>query len=142
LGSHICKCSLARSCYSQTHLLGIAVATSKESCLPVCRHQAEPHAQIQKSIDRIGDGTATSDQSVAVLHHFRLRHFWWKASRVLTSADSKVQVSVAYDNTHKTSVWYIQSLVLSVRRLSLHIHFRDVMIKHVRPIRRVRSRQQ
>jgi len=66
--SHICKCSLARSCYSQTHLLGIAVATSKESRLPVCRHQAEPHAQIQKSIDRIGDGTATSDQSVAVLH--------------------------------------------------------------------------
>jgi len=48
------------------------LATSKESCLPVCRHQAEPHAQIQKSIDRIGDGTETSDQSVAVLHHFKL----------------------------------------------------------------------
>ena len=25
-----------------------------------------------------------------------LRHFWWKASRVLTSADSKVQVSEVY----------------------------------------------
>jgi len=35
-----------------------------------------------------------------------IRHFWWKASRVLTSADSKVQVSAAYSNTDKTSVWY------------------------------------
>ena len=33
-----------------------------------------------------------------------IRHFWWKASRVLTSADSKVQVSAAYSNTDKTSV--------------------------------------
>ena len=56
-----------------------------------------------------------------------LRHFWWKASRVLTSAHSKVQVFAAFSNTDKTSVWYIRSLVSSVRRLSLHIRFRDVM---------------
>ena len=68
-----------------------------------------------------------------------LRHFWWKASRVLTSADSKFQVSAAYSNTDKTSVWYIQSLVSSVRRLSLHIRFRDVMTAQVRPIRHVTS---
>jgi len=68
-----------------------------------------------------------------------LRHFWWKASRVLTSADSKVQMSAAFSNTDKTSVWYVRSLVSSVRRLSLHIRFRDVMTAHVRPIRRVRS---
>ena len=68
-----------------------------------------------------------------------LRHFWWKASRVLTSADSKVQVSVAYSNTDKTSVWYKWSLVSSVRRLSLHIRFRDAMTAKARPIRRVRS---
>ena len=63
-----------------------------------------------------------------------LRHFWWKASRVLTSADSKVQVSAAYSNTDKTSVWYIRSLVSSVRRLSLHISFRDIMTAQLRPI--------
>ena len=56
-----------------------------------------------------------------------LRHFWWKASRVNTSADSKVQVSAAYSSTDKTSVLYIWSLLSSVRRLSLHIRFRDVM---------------
>jgi len=48
-----------------------------------------------------------------------LRHFWWKASRVLTSADCKVQVSAAYSNTDETRVWYIRSLMSSVRRLSL-----------------------
>jgi len=68
-----------------------------------------------------------------------LRHFWWKASRVHTSADSKVQVSAAYSNTDKTSALYIRSLVSSVRRLSLHIRFRDVMAAQARPIRRVRS---
>ena len=68
-----------------------------------------------------------------------LRHFWWKASRVHTSADSKVQVSVVYSNTDKTSVWYIRSLVSSVRCLSLHIRFRDVMTAQAWPIRRVRS---
>jgi len=68
-----------------------------------------------------------------------LRHFWWKASRVLTSADSKVQVSAAYSNTDKTSVWHIQSLVSSVRRLSFHIPLGDVMTAQTRPIRRVRS---
>ena len=35
-----------------------------------------------------------------------LRHFWWKTSRVLTSADSKVQMSAAYSsNTDKTMVY-------------------------------------
>jgi len=89
-----------------------------------------------------------SDRSVVVLYLFGLgrtissscfRHFWWKASRVLTSADSKVQVSAAYSNTDKTSVWCIRSLVSSVRRLSLHIRFRDVMTAQARPTRRVRS---
>ena len=32
----------------------------------------------------------------------RLRHFWWKASRVLTPTDV---VSTAYSNADKTSVW-------------------------------------
>jgi len=50
-----------------------------------------------------------SDRSVVGLHHFGLglRHFWWKASRVHTSADSKVQVSAAYSNTDETSFWHI-----------------------------------
>ena len=39
----------------------------------------------------------------------------------------------------KTSVWYKWSLVSSVRRLSLHIRFRDAMTAKARPIRRVRS---
>jgi len=46
-------------------------------------------------------------------------------------------VSAAYSNTDETSVWYIRSLVLSVRRLSLHIRFRDVMTAQARPIRQV-----
>ena len=94
----------------------------------VCRRQGEPHAQIPRCVDGIGDGTVKSDRSVLVLLSFRtrsyrripsscLRRFWWKASRVLTSADSKVQVSAAYNNTDKTSVWYIRSLVSGVRRL-------------------------
>ena len=62
----------------------------------------------------------------------RLGHFWWKASRVLTSADSKVHVSAAYSNTDTTSVWYIRSLVTSVRRLSLHIRFGDAMTAQAR----------
>jgi len=42
-------------------------------------------------------------------------------------------------NTDKTSVWYIQSLVSSVRCLSCNIRFRDVVTAQARPIRRVRS---
>ena len=38
-------------------------------------------------------------RSYQLIPSSRLRHFWWKASRVLTSADSKVQVSAAYNNT-------------------------------------------
>jgi len=52
-------------------------------------------------------------------------------SKVLTSADSNVQVSAAYSKTDKTSVWHIGSLMSSVRRLSLHIRFRDVMTERV-----------
>jgi len=73
-----------------------------------------------------------SDRSTEVLHHFGLgRTIGFQAAvsdtsdgkhfRVLTSANSKVQVSAAYSNTDKTSVWYIRSLVSSVRRLSLHL---------------------
>ena len=34
-------------------------------------------------------------------HRVPSRHFWWKASRALTSADSKVPVYAAYSNTDK-----------------------------------------
>ena len=47
---------------------------AEEPCLPVCRHQAEPHAQILRCIDGIGDRTVKSDQSVVVLHHVGLSH--------------------------------------------------------------------
>jgi len=70
---------------------------------------------------------STSSFRTRSYHRIRsscIRHFWCKASRILTSADSKVQVSAAYSNIDKTSVWYIQSLVSSVRCLSLHICFR------------------
>jgi len=40
-----------------------------------------------------------------------LRHFWWKASRVRTSADSKVQVYAAYSNSEKASVWSLFQLL-------------------------------
>jgi len=88
-------------------------------------------------------------------------HFWWKAFRVLTSADRKVQVSVAYSNTDKTSVracrcifaletpsLHSQSVrnlkreVTSCRKLlhtSLHIRFKDAITAQARLIRRVRS---
>jgi len=53
-------------------------------------------------------------------------------SKVLTSADSDVQVSAAYSKTDTTtSVWHKGSLMSSVRRLSLHIRFRDVMTERV-----------
>ena len=90
-----------------------------------------------------------SDQSTVVLYHSGLgrtigfqaavSHFWWKAFKVLTSADGKVQVSAAYSNIDKASVWRIWSLVSSVWHLSPHIHFRDVLTEQARPIRHVRS---
>jgi len=47
---------------------------------------------------------------LSIVHHFVLGHtirfqaaFWWKASIVLTLADSKVQISVAYSKTDKTT---------------------------------------
>jgi len=80
--------------------------------LPVCHRQVEARAQIQRCIDRLRDRTVKSDRSAVVLRHFGLghtigfqavclRHFWWKASRVLTSADSNVQVSATYINQTK-----------------------------------------
>ena len=47
---------------------------AEEPCLPVCRHQVEPHAQIPRCVNGIGDGTVKSDRSVVVLHHFGLGH--------------------------------------------------------------------
>jgi len=41
-------------------------------CLPVCRRRVEPHAQIPRCVDGIGDGTVKSDRSVVGLHHFGL----------------------------------------------------------------------
>ena len=38
----------------------------------VCRHQVEPHAQIPRCVDGIGDGTVKSNRSVVVVHHFGL----------------------------------------------------------------------
>jgi len=38
----------------------------------VCRSQVEPHAQIAKCVDGIGDGIVKSDRSVVVVHHFGL----------------------------------------------------------------------
>ena len=42
--------------------------------MPVCCRQVEPHAQIRRCVDGIGDGTVKSDRSVVVLHHFGLGH--------------------------------------------------------------------
>ena len=38
-------------------------------CLSVCHCQVEPHAQIPRCVEGIGDGTVKSDRSVEVLHH-------------------------------------------------------------------------
>ena len=40
----------------------------------MCRRQVEPHAQIPRCVDGIGDGTVKSDRSVVVLYHFELGH--------------------------------------------------------------------
>ena len=45
---------------------------AKEPCLPVCSRQVEPHDQIPRCVDGIGDGTVKLDRSVVVLHHFGL----------------------------------------------------------------------
>ena len=45
---------------------------TEEPCLPVCRRQVVPHAEIPRCINGIGDGTVNSDRSVVVLHHFGL----------------------------------------------------------------------
>ena len=50
---------------------------AEEPCLPVCRRQVEPHAQIPRCVDGTWDGTVKSDRSVVVLHH--------QASAVLTA---------------------------------------------------------
>ena len=36
------------------------------------RRQVEPHAQIPRCVDGIGDGTVKSDRSVVVVRHFKL----------------------------------------------------------------------
>ena len=55
-------------------------------CLPLCRRQAEPHAQIQKWVDGIGDKRVKSDRSVVVLHRFGLgRTIGFKAAVSHTS---------------------------------------------------------
>ena len=51
------------------HLCG-----AEEPCLPVYHCQVEPHAQIPRCVNRIGDGTVKSDRSIVVLHHFKLGH--------------------------------------------------------------------
>ena len=45
---------------------------AKQPCLPVWRRQVEPHAQIPRCVNGIGDGTVKSDRSVVVLHYFGL----------------------------------------------------------------------
>ena len=44
---------------------------AEEPCLPVCC-QVEPHFQVPRCVDGIGDGTVKSDWSVVVLCHFKL----------------------------------------------------------------------
>jgi len=94
-----------------------------------------------------------SDRSVVVLHHLGLgRTIGFQAAVANTSSgkhpESSHQLIVRSrclrhpSNTDKTSVWYIRSLMSSVRRLSLHIRYRDVMTAQARPIQRVRSGQQ
>ena len=57
-----------------------------------------------------------------------LIHFWWKASRVLTSADSKVQVSAAYSNTDKTSLVYTE-LGVQCQALIINHHLALITLK-------------
>jgi len=76
-----------------------------------------------------------SDRSVVVLHHFGLgRTIGFQAAVSDTSGGKHPESSrqlivrsrclgnIVID---KTSVWYIQSLVSSVRSLSFHVRFRD-----------------
>ena len=128
----------------------IRLCIAEEPCLPVCRRQVEPHAQIPRCVDGIGDETMKLDRSVVVLRHFGLgptigfqaavsdtsggKHLESSHQLILTSRCLRLIVIQT-----KTNVWYIRSLVSSVRLLSLHIRFRDVMTAQARPIRRVRS---
>jgi len=50
----------------------IRLCIAEEPCLPVCRRQVEPHAQIPRCVDGIGDETMKLDRSVVVLRHFGL----------------------------------------------------------------------
>ena len=80
-----------------------------------------------------------SDRSVVVLHYFGLgRTIGFQAAVSDTTGgkhpESSHQVSAEYSNTDKTSVWSIQSLVSSVRRLSLHMRCRDVISAQARSV--------
>lgn len=68
-----------------------------------------------------------------------LKYFWWKLPRDLTSAASRVRVSVAY--TVITQTGQVQSLVSSVRRLSFRVHVTDIMTAWARSMRCIKSGQ-
>jgi len=130
---------------------------AEKPCLPVCRPQAKPHAQIARCVDEIGDRTVKSDRSVVVLYfyHFGLgRTIGFQAAVSDTSGGKYPESShqrivgltsrclrrIVIQTKQVSGIYGLRSLVsTSVRRLSLHIRFRDVMTAQARPIRRVRS---
>ena len=62
---------------------------AEKPCLPVCRRQAKPHAQRQKCVDGIGNGTVKSDWSIVVLHHFGLGRSIGFQAAVSDTSDGK-----------------------------------------------------
>jgi len=104
--------------------------------LPVCRRQVEPHAQIPRCVDGIGDATVKSDRSAEVLRHFGLgRTIGFQTAASDTSGrkhpESSHQLTVRSRclrrivNTDATSVWYIHVRRSLLCRLSLHVRVRD-----------------
>ena len=56
---------------------------------PVCRRQVEPHAQIPRCVDGIGEETVKSDRSAEVLHHFGLGRTIGFQAAVSDTSDGK-----------------------------------------------------
>ena len=118
--------------------IGAGPSSSRATC---------PNTEMRRRDRRYG--TVKSDRSVVVVHHFKVGCTIGFQAAVSDTSGGKHPESthqlivrsrcLRRSNTDKTSVLYIRSLVSSVRRLSLHIRFRDVMTAQERPIRRVRS---
>ena len=67
---------------------GLRSCGDKEPCLPVCRRQVEPHAQIPRCGDRI-DETVKSDPSAEVLNYFGLGRTIGFQAAVPNTSDGK-----------------------------------------------------